>query len=92
MQEGSGARGRNNRVDAISKKRYVSRMDIERQLRQAAKGSGMSVKALANKAQLAYASAHRFVNGDGLTLKSAARLARVLGLELVPMKRPKRNG
>jgi plasmid maintenance system antidote protein VapI len=69
-----------------------TRMDIERQLRDAAKRSGSSIKQLAGKSDIPYSALHRFlVNDRGITLRSAAKLARVLGLELRPIIRRKRK-
>ncbi len=61
--------------------------DIERQLWGAAKTDGRSIKALAEAAGLHYASLHGFMNGRSLSLRSAAKLARALGLELVERRR-----
>ncbi len=63
--------------------------DIEQQLREAVKRTGLSLKAISDRSGLAYCSVHGFANGyAGLTLESAARLAAFLELEL----RPKRKG
>lgn len=57
--------------------------DIEKQLREAARRSGLSILALSKRWGVSYAVAHRFVTGTGgITLKTAAKLARTLGLEL----------
>lgn len=61
--------------------------DIERQLRGAAKADGRSVKALAEAAGLHYASLHGFMNGRSLSLRSAAKLAAALGMELTSRRR-----
>lgn len=69
-----------------------TRMDIERQLRDAAKRSGLSIKRLSDESGVPYSAMHGFmVNDRGITLRSAAKLARVLGLELCPVKRGKRK-
>lgn len=62
--------------------------NIENQLREAARASGLSMKAMADRACVPYAAVHKFVTTDtgGITLKTAAKLATVLGLELRPIK------
>ena len=63
-------------------------------LRQAAAADGRSIFALARDADIPYPVMYRFLKGDktghkwGLTLTTADKLARVLGLEL----RRKRKG
>ncbi len=66
--------------------------DIEGQLKDAAKRSGLSVNALALQSGLNYAIVHGFVKADRqITLRSAAKLARLLGLELRPARRERRR-
>lgn len=60
---------------------------IDEQLREAAIESGLSVKALAKRAGIGYASCWRFVNGEGVTTSTAAKIADVLGLELRPKRK-----
>ena len=63
---------------------------IENQLRQAARKSGLSIKAMSDRASIPYAAMHRFITNDagGITLKTAAKLAALLGLELRRKQRP----
>ncbi len=61
--------------------------DIEIQLRKAIVGSGMSQYEIAKRSGVTKAQLSLFVNGKrSLTLTSAAKIARVLGLELRPTK------
>ncbi len=63
--------------------------DIELELRKAARRSEMSMLALAREADIGYAAVHGFLTGDRrISLRSAAKLARVLNLELKPRPRP----
>lgn len=64
---------------------------IESQLREAARASGLSIKAMSDRARIPYAAMHRFVTNDegGITLKTAAKLARLLGLELRRVQKSK---
>ena len=63
--------------------------DIEQQLRDAVKRAGLSLKAISDGSGVGYQSVHGFANGyGGLTLVSAAKLAKFLKLEL----RPKQKG
>ena len=65
--------------------------DIERQLKNAARKSGLSMKALSDRSGVFYSAVHGFMTSDrGITLRTAAKLARVLGLEL--RSKPKREG
>ena len=65
---------------------------IMEQLRQAAISSGISMKRLADDSGLYYASVHGFMrDGRDLTLRSAQKLARVLGFELKLSRLPKRR-
>jgi transcriptional regulator with XRE-family HTH domain len=59
--------------------------DIERQLKQAIRDSGMSRYRIAKKSGLTESQLSYFVNGKrSLTLPAAAKLAKALGLELGP--------
>ena len=67
--------------------------DIEKQLKQAMKDSGMTCAEIVRKSnnQLSEAQLSYFVNGKrSLTLPAAAKLAKVLGLELKPKKKKAR--
>ncbi len=57
---------------------------IENQLRKTARESGRSIKNMADGAKIPYAALHRFITNDegGITLRTAAKLAALLGLEL----------
>ena len=58
------------------------------QLRDAILGSDMSRYEIAKRAGLAYSQMSLFINGQrSLTLTSAAKIARVLGLELRPVRK-----
>jgi transcriptional regulator with XRE-family HTH domain len=62
--------------------------DIETQLRDAIVGSGMSQYAIAKCSGVTKAQLSLFVNGKrSLTLTSAAKIARALGLELRSVKK-----
>jgi hypothetical protein len=62
--------------------------DIEEALRQAMHKSGRSIKSMADNTSLSYSPVHRFYTGQGsMTLTCAAKLCRLLGLELHPQKR-----
>jgi len=66
--------------------------DIEDTLLTAARGCGWSIAELARRAGLPYSAVHGFVRSDRLiTLRSAARLAEALGLELRPVRRARRK-
>ena len=66
--------------------------DIGDRLRQAAIDSGLSMKQLAVRSGLFYQSVHGFLRtGRGLSLQSAEKLCKVLGLELRPVRRGKRK-
>lgn len=61
---------------------------IADQLREAIKASGMSVKELATKADIAYSAVHGFVNNPNkrLQLETAEALAKAIGLEMAIRK------
>jgi plasmid maintenance system antidote protein VapI len=62
--------------------------DIEVQLRDAILGSEMSRYEIAKRAGVAHSQMSLFINGQrSLTLTSAAKIARVLGLELRPVRK-----
>lgn len=69
-------------------------MNIEEQLLDAAQASGLSMLQLSKRASIPYSGIHAFMNGNrSLTLRTAARLARLLNLELRPARRSaKRKG
>lgn len=54
----------------------------------------MSIKAMSDRARIPYAGMHGFVRDDGrtLTMRTASRLADLLGLELRHKQRRKRKG
>ena len=57
--------------------------DLAEQLRAAFAESGLSRFELARRASISYAIVHRFIGGDrDIALRTATKLARVLGLEL----------
>jgi len=63
-------------------------MDIERQMRQAIVDSDMSCYEIAKRSKVTKAQLSLFVNGKrSMTLTSAAKIAKVLGLELVQSKK-----
>jgi len=60
--------------------------DIERQLRQAIRKSGMSRYRIAKESGLTESQLSYFIHGKrSLTLPAAAKLAKALGLELKPV-------
>jgi plasmid maintenance system antidote protein VapI len=62
--------------------------DIEMQLREAIVGSGMSGYEIAKRAGVRNSQLSLFINKQrSLTLTSAAKIARVLGLELRPVRK-----
>jgi plasmid maintenance system antidote protein VapI len=62
--------------------------DIEVQLHEAILSSGMSCYEIANRAGVTNSQLSLFVNGKrSLTLTSAAKIARALGLELRSVKK-----
>ena len=62
--------------------------DIETTLLDAARGCGWTLAELARRAELPYSAVHGFVRTDRrITLRSAAKLAAALGLELRPKRR-----
>ncbi len=65
----------------------VMARNIEKQLRDAVRRSDLNMFQLSKQAEVRYASIHRFVVYDqGLTLRSAAKLAELLDLELRPAR------
>jgi len=72
----------------MAAKTRIKTQGIEEQLRQAVLGAGMSRRTLAGIAGLDGAQLSYFVRGRrSLTLRSAAGIAQVLGLELVSKKK-----
>ena len=67
--------------------------DIETQLRQALSESPLSLNQLSARCGIDVGILSRFVRAERtMTLPTAARLAKVLGLELKPTKRQSRKG
>ncbi len=67
--------------------------NLEQQLREEARRSGLNMLTLSKRASLGYAIVHGFLTGDRvISIRSAAKLAAVLGLELRPVRRGKRKG
>ena len=65
--------------------------DLETQLRDAIKKSGLSQSDLAQRSDVNQGQISRFLNGERtLTLESAGSIAKVLGLELKPARKKKR--
>lgn len=63
-------------------------VDLDRQLRRAIQRSGMTRKRVADRAGVSYAIIHDFVSGKrGMTLRTASRVADLLGLELREVRR-----
>jgi len=62
--------------------------DLEKQLRDAARASGLSMLAMSVQAGIPYAAVHNFVASErGLTLMTASKLATLLGLEFGPVRK-----
>jgi ribosome-binding protein aMBF1 (putative translation factor) len=55
---------------------------IADKLRESAKASGMSINALAQKADVAVASVHKFMHGGTISMQSAEAIARALGKKI----------
>ena len=67
--------------------------DIEAQLLEAARQSGLSMKALSDRSGIPYSAVHGFLKSDRrITLRYGAKLADVLGLGLRPIRRPRSKG
>ena len=65
---------------------------IEKQLLKAIEASGLTLTRLAEMAGVSEGIICRFVNGKrGITLTTASRLCRVLGLELKPKESSKKT-
>jgi len=65
-------------------------VDLEKQLRDAARASGLSMSSMSVQADIPYGSVHNFIASErGLTLATATKLANLLGLELRSVKRRK---
>jgi plasmid maintenance system antidote protein VapI len=68
-------------------------VDLERQLRDAARKSGLSMLAMSQRADIPYAAVHSFIARErGMTLATASKLATLLGLELRPSGRKRKAG
>ena len=68
-------------------------VDLEKQLRDAARKSGLSMLAMSQRANIPYAGVHSFVARErGLTLATASRLATLLGLEFRPVRKKTKKG
>jgi hypothetical protein len=68
-------------------------VDIETQLREAARKSGMSMKRISEESGIPYAAVHGFVARDrSLLLSTASKLATLLELELRPIARKRKAG
>lgn len=62
--------------------------NLERQLRQAIRDSGLTIYRLAKDSGVSQPVLSRFVNGKrGITLATASKLAEALGLELRPKRK-----
>ena len=67
--------------------------DLAKALRAALAAADMSRFELSKRSGVSYSVIHRFFGGDrDLTLRTASKLADVLGLELRPVRRGKRKG
>ena len=65
--------------------------NLEQQLKDEALRSGLSMYILAKRAGLGYATMHGFIMGDRtISVRSAAKLASVLGMELRKVQRKRR--
>ena len=63
--------------------RNKSKSDLGNRLRAAFKASNMSRSELSRRSGVSYSVVHRFIGGDkDITLDTASRLCKVLGLEL----------
>lgn len=67
---------------------------IEDQLRQTARKSGLSMKAMSDRTGIPYAGLYNFVTHDGktITLRTASKLAVLFNLELRSVGRSKKKG
>ncbi len=67
-------------------------IDLKEQLKRACLQSGLTANALARQAGLGYPIVYEFMKAQrSITINSAAKLARVLGLELRPVRRGKQK-
>lgn len=63
-------------------------VDLDEQLREAIRRSGMTRKQIADQAGVPYSIVHGFVSGErGMTLRVASRVAELLALELREVRR-----
>lgn len=61
--------------------------DIEQQLRRAALDSGLSMLQLSKRSGIPYSAIHGFMkSGQGITLRTASKLAALLNLTLQPVR------
>lgn len=63
--------------------------DIARQLRSLIHRSGKSVSELSRLSGITQSTLSRFVNGNDMSVHRAAMLAKVLGVELKRIKKPR---
>ena len=69
-----------------------SKNDMADLFRATFRRSGLSLKRVADEAQVPYASVHGFLTGDrDPALSTTAKIAKVLGLELRPRRRRKKG-
>jgi len=67
--------------------------NLEKQLRDAARASGLSMLAMSKRADIPYAAVHNFVASErGMTLMTASKLATLLGLEFRPVRKKTKKG
>lgn len=58
-------------------------MDIDQQLRRAAKATGLSILQISKQAGIGYQAAHGFMTSNrDIRLSTAAKIAKVIGVEL----------
>ena len=66
--------------------------NIEKQLLDTAVGSDLNMFELSKRSQVPYSAVHGFITGGRrLSLRSAAKLAKVLKLELRPLGRTRKK-
>ena len=67
-------------------------VDLDEQLRQAVRRSGLNRKQVADRGGMSYSLIHGFMSGErSMTLRVASRVADVVGLELRPTKRKRKQ-
>ena len=63
-------------------------VDLDKQLRQAIRRSGLTRKQIADRAGVSYSIIHSFDSGErGMTLRVASKVADLLGMELRDVRR-----